>query len=327
MMPMPVILGLVVISTVLVDVAWTAISVSSGSGPLTGSLTRLVWAATAPLRRRGYHRAATLAGVGTVLSVVGMWFALLLGGWGLVFGGSPDAVVGEAGEPVSAVERVVFAGYSVLTLGNGEFRPEGSMGQLATVLATLTGLTTVTLAVTYLVLVVGAASERRQLAAAIAHLGETPHEIVSNAWTGHDFDRLLDRFESIADRLDELTERHLAFPVIHYFHSPQRTRSAPAMIAALDDAVTLLMYGTAADLGPLRRRLRTIRTSVDDYLHTLHGPFIRPRAAPPTLTLTELEQFGIPITTEEEFAEHLDELTDRRAILAALAADDGHPLG
>lgn len=326
MTPLVAAVGVGVVVLVLVDVAWTAISVSSGSGPVASRLTRLAWGMTAPLRHRGRHRAATIAGVGTVLSVVGMWFLLLLTGWGVVFAAADGSVTNDLGQPTSTIERFVFAGYTVFTLGNGEFRPHGTIWQIATVAAALTGLTIVTLAVTYLILVVGAASERRQLAAAIAHLGDRPDLVLANAWTGQDFNGLPARLDQLTERLDQLTEQHLAFPVVHYFHSPQRRRSAPAMIAVLDDAVTLLLYGVSPTASPGARRLRGIRTSLDDFLETLHGPFIRPTSPPAPLALDQLADTGIPLVTPSELARRVEGLRDRRALLAALAADDGFPM-
>lgn len=278
---------------------------------------------TAPVRHRGQHGLATAAGVATVISVVGMWFVLLFVGWGLAFASSSGSVTDDFGGPVSSFERFVFAGYTIFTLGNGEFRPAGSIWQLATVAATLTGLTVVTLAVTYLILVVSAASERRQLAGAIARLGDSPDQILTNAWTGTDFDDLSQRLEALTERIDGLTESHLAFPIIHYFHSPERTHSAPAMIAALDDALTILLFGVAAIVP---RGAKRVRAGIDDFLHTLHGPFLRPATPPPPLSLTGLMGVGIPLVSEAEFTKATDELTDRRALLAALAMDDGYPI-
>lgn len=55
------------------------------------------------------------------------------------------------GNPAGTVERLYFTGYTVFTLGNGDFRPGAGTWQLATVAATGTGLVLITLAITYAV--------------------------------------------------------------------------------------------------------------------------------------------------------------------------------
>ncbi len=56
-----------------------------------------------------------------------------------------------------------------------------------------------------------------------------------------------------------LGEKHLTYPVFHYFHTPQRSQCLPLSIAALDEAMTLLQYAVLPDHGIDPATLTAIR--------------------------------------------------------------------
>ena len=116
------------------------------------------------VRRLLSHRLVAWAGLVVVVSTLLTWTTLLWAGWTLVFSTSPGAIVESAtGHPAEVVERVYFVGYTIFTLGLGDYRPQGSAWELATSLAAGSGFLLFGLALAYLVPVTAAATQNRAI--------------------------------------------------------------------------------------------------------------------------------------------------------------------
>lgn len=186
------VLGVLLILATLVDVGWTTTAAGSGAGPLTAWISQRCWQLALALHRRWRSPVLlAVAGVAIALMVLMSWFMLVFGGWALIFNSYDSAVRSSlTGASAGVWSRLYFVGYSMLTLGNGEFQPGRDVWQPATVLSTGTGLVIVTLSITYLVPVASAVSQRRAMASYIAMLGSSPDEILVNSWNGSDFGSL-----------------------------------------------------------------------------------------------------------------------------------------
>lgn len=140
MSPVYTVLGALVLGATFADLLWTTLWASEGAGPFTRRLMKLGWDA---FRRVGGRRSRLLSLSGPAILVIslGAWFALLWVGWTLVFAGAEGALI-DTRHPgsVSWGERFYFAGYSLFTLGNGGFAPQGNVWQIMTVLTTASGM-------------------------------------------------------------------------------------------------------------------------------------------------------------------------------------------
>lgn len=167
--------GLVVVTAC--DLAWTTLAASGGGGPVTSRLAHWMWEAIRTRRGfRGRHQLMRLGGLAVVVVTVLLWLVLLWLGWALIFSGSEVAVVSDqTGRPADWWGRVYFAGTTISTLGPGDLVAGGPAWQIATVVSSLSGLLFATLAITYLIPVVGAVTSRRQVALQIVGLGEDPY--------------------------------------------------------------------------------------------------------------------------------------------------------
>ncbi len=318
-------LGVVLLIVVFVDLVWTALGVSHGSGPLTRTILRVGWRAASPLRRRRAHGWQAVAGIATVLSTLASWVVLLWVAWSLIFVGPERGIVDGTGAAASGWDRVYFAGYSLFTLGNGEFRPDGAIWQIMTVLAALSGLTVVSLAIAYLVLVASAAAERHAVAVQISLLGPSP-VAVAEAWaTATDPRQLETLLSGLAGPIVELTQRHLAYPVLHFFHSAEPRSSPPVAIAVLDDALTILLSGVAASARPSGPGIVGVRRAIDDYLDMVGHDYGNTVIEPPDLSLERLHAVDVPLVDPAEFAAALLNLAPRRRSLYRLVAAEGFP--
>lgn len=320
-----VVVGVALIALAVGDVLWTTLWSQGAAGPVTSTVTHVM---AALLRRlpgpdRGRAR-SDLAGPVILAAVLATWVLLLAVGWAAMFLAAGDAIVESAsGAPATPVDRLYFAGYNLFTLGNGDFRPRGAPWQLATVLCSASGLVLITLAITYLVPVISAATSKRVLAAQISALGHQPAEVARSlcrAWPSV----VAVQLSTLAAQLGTLAEQHLAYPVLHDFHSRDARRSAPVAIAVLDEALTLISCGVRDDAQPDSLLVASARTSVGHYLDTLETGFVPAGAdAPAAPDLASLDAAGIPVVAPDVFERRVARVERRRQLLCAAVGADG----
>lgn len=317
-------MGFALIVLTVWDAVSTMVSVEGG-GPLTSRLAHVLWRATGLVPKRFRKTVRTRMGEVIALGVLGLWIALLWGAWTLVFLAAPGAVVdGNSGDPGGLVDRIYFAGFSLFTLGVGDFRPGPGFWQIATALASLNGLFLITVAISYLVSLTGAVADRRGSAAVLSGLGGSPQEIVLRAWNGQRFAGLSEQFANLAESLAHLAERHLAKPVLHYFHSPNRHTALEPSVVALYEALLVLSHGVAPQARPDEPALRSVRAACERILEVYAEVFIRRTARPlEPPSLAPLAEAGIPVVLEEEFAAALAREERRRGLAAAMLRESG----
>lgn len=321
-----IICGLTLLGLTSLDVLWTTIAVGQSGGPITNRICSQVWAAALRCHRRlASHHFLTLVGYATILLTALTWILLTFVSWVLIFCASGDSLVSSTSEqPADFWDRVYFTGYTLVTLGLGDYKPKGSIWQLATVLEAGNGFFIVTLAITYLIAVAAAVTQKRQLALYISCLGRTPEEIVIQAWNGNDFGGLTQHLVTLAPLLTLYGQSHLAYPVLHYCHSVERQTTAEIYIAVLDEALTLLATGVKPEHRPDATTLYVTRQALTKFLDTLQSAFIKPTAiAPPLPRLEPLRANGIPTVSDEDFQIAVDDIQKRRQLLLALVKSDG----
>ena len=310
-------------------IAWTAIEVfwtamGKGGGPLTMRLSSIGWKLALLTGRRLPRPFLGAAGVALVLADVMGWIAMLWIGWSLVFMGAPEAVVrATSGEIATAAERVYFAGYTLFTLGLGDFRPEGTLWRWLASLASLNGLFLITFSVTYLIPIVQANVQRRQFATLISLLGATPQLLISRMWNGSDLEDLEKHLVSLTSDLAQIEQQHIAYPMLHYFAANRPGAAFSLGLANLDEALTIVRFGIRGH-AISRGVLEPAHDVIARLLATLSGAFITPadeQPAPPPLE--SLRNEGIPVVGDAEFLSRIEELRDRRRLLRGLVENDG----
>ncbi|MDP8971441.1 MAG: hypothetical protein M3N52_13270 [Actinomycetota bacterium] len=315
--------GVAILIVTASDVVRTVFDIGR-AGPVTGRLTALLWRGVLGLRRRGAsHRALQVLGIVILLSVVAGWLLAAAAGWTLVLNGSSAAVVDSVtGRPVGFWDRAYLAGGGLFTFSNGEFRGGAVGWRLALAATAANGLLLVTLSITYLLPVLEAASERRNLAAYISCLGETPQEILLATWDGSGLQELHDHLVNLLPLLTDLAQRHLAYPVLHFFHSADpRTGLAPRL-AALDEALTIAEFAVDETV-PLPRSVRAGRRALRDFIDILLMFPIAVTESPPAPRVDRLAARGVPLLSEERFAAALAGLEERRRNLLVVVREDG----
>ncbi|MFT4921514.1 MAG: hypothetical protein ACI8XM_000715 [Haloarculaceae archaeon] len=315
--------GLFLLILAATDFLWTTLWVEGGAGPLTRRMMTGVWGG---LRRLGVRRSWTRTLAGPVIVLVGlvMWISLLWVGWTLVFAGGENALIDTIdGGPVSWTERFYFVGYSLFTLGNGEFVPRDGVWQIATAFTTASGMLLITLSISYVLAVLDAVTQKRSFATSVSGLGLRGETAVVESWDGDSFEGVELPLNTFTAELNELTTNHKAYPVLHYFYTEQREAAAVASIATLDDALMLWRFGVPAEHQPSRVVLVNARAAVGSYLDTLGESFVtESKTVPPAPDISVLRESGVPTVSDEAFRDSMDELdARRRALLGVVEAD------
>jgi hypothetical protein len=314
-------IGIGLILLVVLDVIWTTLRLA-GAGPLTSWVTDALWPLS--LRVTSTHRTLAIVGFAIVLFTVSLWLGLDWLGWTLVMGLDPGAVVAsQGGQPAGFWERAYFAGSLLITVGNSDYRAGGQVWQVITDVAAANGFTLVSLIITYLLPLVSGVRQRREVAVYISTLGRTPQEILLRAWNGSDFGRLPDHLVALTMPMVSLGQGHLAYPVLHCFHSPDREAAIAPSLALLDESLTLL-EGVAPGLRPDPVTRYPLQGAIEQLLSTLEEAHVEPESVPPKPpSLEALREAGIQTESDEEMERRAATLSRRRRLLLGLVEDEG----
>ncbi|EAW34758.1 ion channel [Lyngbya sp. PCC 8106] len=319
------VLGITILLGVTLDVLITTLTVGGG-GPITSRLSARIWIIALKIHRHfPNHRFLALIGMSLLVLMTLLWFALTWLGWTLLFVSGEGAVITSPNlVPASFWERVYFVGYTLSTLGQGSYQPQGEPWQIATAIASINGFFLVTLTFAYLLPIVSAASQKRSYATYIASLGGTADEILIRAWNGENFGQFDQHLIALSVMLTELGESHLNYPILHYFHSIERYRAMTLSLVALDDALTLLQYGIPRSHQPDPAAVRSVRRASAAFLATLKSAYLNPTDENPPLPALELVRLeGIPTVNDSQFQQATQHLEQRRRILLELIRNDG----
>ncbi|ERJ19726.1 Ion transport 2 domain-containing protein [Salinisphaera shabanensis E1L3A] len=322
--PIAAVLGALFVLIVAYDGARTTLSAST-SGPLTRRLSAALWRVLLFVHRLSpRHGMLERAGTWITLTLILSWVLIAWLGWGLLFLASPDAVLNSTTKiPASLIERIYFAGFTLTTLGVGDFVPGNGWARILTVVASANGLLLFTMSITYAIPIISAATEKRQLALTINTLGESPFDICRTTVGSGDFATLASQLEQIGSAIADAGQKHLAYPILHYFHSADTMTALPLALARLDQTLTIIDSAHQSLPDDTRARIAITRRNIAHFLGTLESAFIRPSARNPHIPALDdfiaFDFFGAPAQAVREQLMH----TDHQKLLHAYVRDDG----
>lgn len=318
------VLGILLMGAALGDVLWTTLWLDGGSGPLTARLTTASWGAWRLLVPRHKHRALSLAGPFILVCTLLMWLLLLWAGWTCLFSSERESVKSTRDQTAADVSgRIYFVGYTLATMGNGDFTPRGGGWEVATALCSFSGMILLTLSVSYVLSLASAVARKRALASSISCLGKSADEWVLAFWDGRCFRGTESQLASLSSQLATVTEQHLAYPILHYYHAADGEKSAAVMLAVLDDALLLMDGAVVQDQRPAPAALRSARQAIQTFLETLQSAWIGPALeSPKQPNLMRLREAGIRTLSDAEFAEAANSADHRRRRLLGLIHQD-----
>lgn len=318
-------LGIFLLLVAIVDSLWTTLWVDGGAGPLSSRLTTWAWRGQLALVGRHRHATSSLFGPTILATVVLTWVLLLWAGWVFVFAAEPTSLISTRDQaPADWTGRIFFVAYSMFTMGNGDFSPNGGVWQLVASVTNGSGMLLVTLAITYVLSVIGAVVQKRAFASQVASLGESEEAILRRAWNGDDFHTLDLPLHGLASQLSVLGAQYLAYPVLQYYHAARPEKSPIVALVVLDEALTLLHHGVVSGARPNRVVLQSTRSGVETFLDTMPSAFVHAAPDdPPRPRLSGLHDEGVPVVDDDAFEHALEGESERRRKLLGLLRNDG----
>lgn len=299
------------------DALATTLTSSTAAGPVTAGIGRGLWWAVRRITSGPRSPVMTWAGPVIVVVTVVAWMSMLWAGWSLVFSADTSAVVATSTDvPADLWDRVYYTAYTLFTLGNGEFKPNGAGWQIATGVAVANGLGLATLAITYLIPVMTAVTERRQQAATISGIGRSAQDFIVHSWNGEDLHFLDQPLLHFAEEINRTAQRHLTYPILHFFHSRDRSDEFAVSIGALDEALTIITLAVDEAVRPHPAAVRAARRAIGRLLDIIQASFSDVAdQPPPPPDLQALRDAGVPVVDDERFRQLLSRYDERRQAL------------
>ncbi|MGY5847127.1 hypothetical protein ACW6QP_06875 [Salegentibacter sp. HM20] len=232
--------GLLVLLVVLVDIFKTILYVHGG-GRLSTWISRSVWKFYFLLgRKNARNPILNLAGGSILMLLVFSWSMLIWLGYSLIYISEPGSVVDTAtGQQTDIIGKIYYVGYTLTSLGNGDLKSGSDTWRLVSNIMGMNSMVFISLGISYLLPVLQAVIDKRSLAAHIQKMGRTPQEIIENGYNGENFAPLYDRFSNLETSIIKHGERHLAYPILHFFHSSDRSHALHISLAVLDEAISI----------------------------------------------------------------------------------------
>ncbi|GHA58958.1 potassium channel family protein [Pontibacter akesuensis] len=317
------VIGIILILSVSIDLVYTTFS-PRGAGLISSTIATLIWRSIFWTSRYfNYKKILTVAGVIIVMSVLVGWVLLLWAGNVLIYLSDTEAVVNTTTKvPADLAQRVYFTGYTLSTLGNGDFAAGSDGWRIYSSFISFSGLIMITIGISYMVPVLSAVTARRAISIRIASIGHSPQEMLLNNWDGKDFKMLNLHFNNLAQPLAEQGQMHLAYPVLHFFHHTDKVAAILPNVAALDEAITLLLLFVPEDKRPSDQALIPLRQAITTFLGSLTALFLEPETVTePSYDISKLQAAGIPIQKPDLY--RISKLSQRRRTLQAMLLYDG----
>ncbi len=296
----------------------------NGGGIISNFISKGIWKILFTLSNKN-ARSALLgkAGLIILISIFACWIFLIWMSFSLIYLSDSGSVVDTATEVnANTVGKIYFVGYTISSLGNGDLKSGSDAWRIFSNVMSIYGTFFITLIISYLIPVLDAVIKKRALSGYIYQLGKTPQDIIKNGWNGEDFSILYSHFSSLYTMILEHSERHLAYPILHYFHSNTPKYSAPLTFAILDEAISIQKV-YKIDNSPRAINWKILSESMDSYINVLRTfNKTEKETEPPFSSIDNL--MNIPINKRREEAQpYVSKLAERRKALNGLIRHDG----
>jgi hypothetical protein len=312
--------GVIIILTIYADFAYTTLS-TNGAGFISNIVTQAIWKIFILLSGgNGSRFILKFAGVATVVALLIFWVAMIWMGNALIFLSDRSSVVDSiTNTPVGSFDVVYFVGYTIFTLGNGDLKGGDTLWRNYSAIVSVSGLSILTIAISYMVQVLSAVTDKRHLSIYISSMGDSPQKILMQAWNGRNFEKLEPHFLELTTRILYHDQNYLSYPILHQFHSTKAKEAEGINLVALDEAISMLLICVPKEHRPASLDVSALRKSITAYLINLEDNFFSmAKHSPPLPDLKVLKDAGIPVIEDEAYIqERYHELEDRRRLLMA----------
>ncbi|MDF9799203.1 hypothetical protein OKW21_004466 [Catalinimonas alkaloidigena] len=320
--------GLCIILITAHDFFYTTLS-SNGAGIITHKVTKAIWSLFLNVSKLRSNRSVLkFSGITIMLFLFSMWIMLLwIGLFVMLVSEEISVVTSSKGLSASLLDKFYYSGYVLSTMGNGDFKPGAEFWQVITAIFSFAGFIFITTGISYIISVSSAIINKRTLSLTISNLGNTPQQILLRTWNGNDFSRLLNYVPQLQQQINRHVQNHMAFPILHFFHTGRKKDAIAVNITNLDEALSIvLLFGEPDKTNQgLTDGLHPLRDALYFYLASLKGPFIQATDGEQDFpNLSSLEGMPIkPSISGDEIKNNYDPLKQRRMLLSGLLQNGG----
>lgn len=265
------IIGLILLLLVMYDFFFTTLS-GSGAGFITHFFAAISHKINLLLGKAFGRWIFKYSGLFVNLTVLAVWVFMAWAGLYFIYSSDPDAIVTNDGRVANTWERLYHTGYTLSTLGIGDFKPNTPVFQILTSFFSFFGFIFFTSSMTYLISVANALVNKRALTRSIQNLGKSPEGIAQTFLeldTSYSYQQIL----SLQEMVDKLYVNHQAYPVLHYFNHPSPKVALSVNFGRLDEAVTILL--TAPKAQDIQKEVRLLQNSLTNFLNLINESYSR----------------------------------------------------
>jgi len=321
------ILGIALLVVIVYDFFYTTLSFN-GAGYLSRVTSRFLSALFLFLNRYIPRRnALRYSGVTHILFLLGMWIGLLWIGFFLLLVSDPRSIVeAGTGSAASALTKLYVSGYTLSTLGVGDYVPGSEGWQIIMAAFSFAGFIFITTAMTYLMSLTTAVIHKRNLSLFIANMGDTPEEILINLYSCEEehFIMLPDFSIKLREMINKHNQNHYAHPAVHYFYSTARDESVSINLVNVDEAITILIHYVEPnrwreqDIAPLRDAITKFLDTARRHYHQMPEEIDRF-----PLDIEYLKSRNVPLKEHQAMSSNSYEMNERRSSLHGLLRSNG----
>jgi hypothetical protein len=318
--------GILIYAGIICDLAYTTFS-SNGAGYLTNALTKTLWRSS--LRLSGYDGSKKFleyTGIYTIGVVVVAWFFGIWLGSALIIMADPASVVdANTSQVADTIGKVYYTGYTLTTLGNGDFKANGNGWRLFTVVLSFSGFMLLTTAVSYMLPVLSADVAKKCISKKILLLGRNPQEILLNNYYRGSFKQLESYFSDLTEMIITHSQQLLAYPILYSFHASHLAKSSSVSIAVLDEALTILLLHIPEENRPTNQAIAPLRKAIATFLNILDNNFTKDAQADASVPeLDMLKRADVTLINCAGEKEQLyKKLSRRRHLIGVMLSNEG----
>ncbi|AVR44287.1 two pore domain potassium channel family protein [Christiangramia fulva] len=319
------ILGCLLFFSIIMDIIQTTLSMQGG-GWLTGRISHYFWKAALKISgNNGRSRILDHVGYFLLVIILTTWVMVLWLSLFLLLNFSAETVLNSTTKmPADIWEKIYYAGYTISTLGVGDYIAGTNLWRIVTNIYSFTGIIFLTMSVTYFIPMISAVIEQRKLGIKLSSLGDSPQQIILNHWNGKDFSQFTSQVMDIADSLIQYSQHHRAYPIIHYFHNSKEKNTIILQLAKLFETLILMKYALKEDVKPSLRDLKPLEIAFENYTEVIFEVTYLTRKEdqvefPQTLDLKEQNM----MFSEGDFSELTKEDAEIRRVFKMLVHQDG----
>jgi hypothetical protein len=297
-----------------------------GAGYLTRTITSFVAGIFKLLsRNNGENKILEYKVLVIIVMMILSWLFFTWLGVTMIFSSDPSSIVkSPSGDPTTFFEKMYFAGYTLSTMGLGDYMPNGTRWQLFTTMASASGFVILTISITYIVPVINNITEKKILSLRITSLGKSVYEILKIGYDGESFKPLDNPFFSLAEMILRFTKNHAAYPILHHLHTVNKDENAVIKLALLNEVCFVLLHHIPVQKQVSQLALAQVNNALEVFTASVRNKNLS-EEPPPQPDIDRLEkQLGFEfIRAHADDPVENSQAAKRRIFFKGLLEDDG----